>query len=83
MVALLLKKLALQYKNQSNLLERLEELSKRPVLGKFKFFADEDNGNDSFYKGKIQIMTYHKSKGDEFDYVFIPQLCEEILPFDL
>ena len=83
MVALLLKRLSIQYKNQSNLLEKLEELSKRPVLGKFKFFNDEDKDSDSFCKGKIQIMTYHKSKGDEFDYVFIPQLCEDILPLDL
>ena len=28
-------------------------------------------------------MTYHKSKGAEFDYVFLPQLCEDILPFDV
>ena len=26
------------------------------------------------------LMTYHKSKGDEFDYVFIPQLTEDVLP---
>ena len=28
-------------------------------------------------------MTYHKSKGDEFDYVFLPQMCEDTLPFDI
>ena len=27
------------------------------------------------------LMTYHKSKGDEFDYVFIPELSEDMLPF--
>ena len=27
-------------------------------------------------------MTMHKSKGDEFDYVFIPELSEKSLPID-
>ena len=27
-------------------------------------------------------MTLHKSKGDEFDYVFIPELSEKSLTFD-
>ena len=28
-------------------------------------------------------MTMHKSKGDEFDYVFIPELSEKSLPIDI
>ena len=27
-------------------------------------------------------MTYHKSKGDEFDYVFLPEFTEKSLPLD-
>ena len=82
MISLLLKKLFYQYKDRDILLERLEEFSQKPVLSKYKFFNDNE-AHKSYNKGQILIMTYHKSKGDEFDYVFIPQLCEEILPFDL
>ena len=28
-------------------------------------------------------MTYHKSKGDEFDYVFIPELTEDVFSLPL
>ena len=82
MVALMLKKLYAQYKDTDILLERLEDLARKPILSKFKFFNDEEK-NPQNNGGKIQIMTYHKSKGDEFDYVFIPQLCEEILPLEM
>ncbi len=63
----------------SLILERLEALSKRPTLSGFKFFSEED---ESAAKGKVQIMTMHKSKGDEFDYVFIPELTEKSLPIE-
>ena len=58
-------------------LERLEALAKRPSLSGFKFFSEEED--ESAVKGKVQIMTLHKSKGDEFDYVFIPELSEKLL----
>ena len=68
--------------NDFNLLiERLEALSKRPTLSGFKFFAEEDDSDA--VKGKVQIMTMHKSKGDEFDYVFIPELTEKALSIDI
>mgnify|MGYP003571291671 CR=1 FL=1 len=68
--------------NNFNLvLERLDTLSKRPTLSGFKFFSDEEDENAA--KGKVQIMTMHKSKGDEFDYVFIPELSEKSLPIDV
>ncbi len=68
--------------NDFNLvLERLESLSKRPTLSGFKFFSEEED--ESATKGKVQIMTMHKSKGDEFDYVFIPELSEKSLPIDV
>ena len=62
------------------LIERLEALSKRPSLSGFKFFSEEED--ESAVKGKVQIMTLHKSKGDEFDYVFIPELTEKALSID-
>jgi superfamily I DNA/RNA helicase len=62
-------------------LERLEALAKRPSLSGFKFFSEEEDS--SAVKGKVQIMTLHKSKGDEFEYVFIPELTEKALSIDV
>ena len=62
-------------------LQRLEELSNKPSLSGFKFFAPEDESEESY--GKVQIMTLHKSKGDEFDYVFLPELNERNLTLDI
>lgn len=66
--------------NYNLTMERLDALSKRPSLSGFKFFAEEEDANA--VKGKVQIMTLHKSKGDEFDYVFIPELTEKALSMD-
>ncbi len=72
----------LNVKNDLSLLvEKLGELSKRPSLSGFKFFSEEDTSEKQ--SGKIQIMTLHKSKGDEFDYVFIPELTEKNLALDI
>lgn len=62
-------------------LDRLNDISNKPALSGFKFFAPEDENADS--GGKVQIMTLHKSKGDEFDYVFIPELSEKNLSLDI
>lgn len=48
----------------------------------FKFFSEEDESDKEFLAGKVQVMTLHKSKGDEFDYVFIPELSEKSLTLD-
>lgn len=67
--------------NDYNLImERLDALAKRPSLSGFKFFSEEEDTDAA--KGKIQIMTMHKSKGDEFDCVFIPELTEKSLSID-
>ena len=62
-------------------LERLEALAKRPSLSGFKFFSEEND--EDAVKGKVQIMTLHKSKGDEFEYVFMPELSEKVLSMDV
>ncbi len=62
-------------------LQRLEELAKKPSLSGFKFFSEEEDKEAA--KGKVQIMTLHKSKGDEFDYVFLPELTEKMLSIDV
>ena len=62
-------------------IQRLEELSKRPTLSGFKFFSEEEDTNAM--RGKVQIMTLHKSKGDEFEYVFLPEMTEKNLSIDV
>ena len=72
----------LNVKNDLSLLvEKLGELAKKQSLSGFKFFSEEDTSEKQ--SGKIQIMTLHKSKGDEFDYVFIPELTEKNLALDI
>ena len=61
-------------------IQRLEELSNRPSLSGFKFFSEDEEDKTN---GKIQIMTLHKSKGDEFDYVFLPEMSEKNLTLDI
>lgn len=62
-------------------LQRLEELAKKPSLSGFKFFSEEED-KDAM-RGKVQIMTLHKSKGDEFEYVFLPEMAEKNLSIDV
>lgn len=62
-------------------LQKLEELSKKPSLSGFKFFSEEEDKDAA--KGKVQIMTLHKSKGDEFEYVFLPEMAEKNLSIDI
>lgn len=61
--------------------QKLESLSTRPSLSGFKFFSEDEDKD--LTKGKVQIMTIHKSKGDEFDYVFVPELSEGNMTLDV
>lgn len=80
LISTLIKRLSLANKKYSTLLERLEELSKKPNLSGFKFFSEEEKSDKEILEGKVQIMTLHKSKGDEFDFVFLPEMTEDSLP---
>lgn len=82
LISTLIKRLSIANKNYANLMERLEELSKKPTLSGFKFFSQEDESDREFLAGKVQIMTMHKSKGDEFDFVFLPEMSEKSLTLD-
>lgn len=82
LISTLIKRLSLNYKDFPTLIERLGELAKKPSLSGFKFFSEEDESDKEFLAGKVQIMTLHKSKGDEFDYVFIPEMSEKNLTLD-
>ena len=83
LISTLIKRLSLNYKDFPTLLERLGELAKKPSLSGFKFFSEVDESDKEFLAGKVQVMTMHKSKGDEFDYVFIPEMSEKNLTLDI
>lgn len=80
LISTLIKRLGMSYKSYPSIIERLGELSKKPNLSGFKFFSEEDKSDREFLAGKVQIMTLHKSKGDEFDVVFLPEMAEKSLP---
>lgn len=82
LIATLIKRLAVNNKHYGTLIERLSELAKKPSLSGFKFFSEEEESDKEFLAGKVQIMTLHKSKGDEFDYVFLPEMAEKNLTLD-
>ena len=82
LISTLIKRLSMNYKDFPTLLQRLAELAKKPSLSGFKFFSEEEESDKDFVAGKVQVMTLHKSKGDEFDYVFIPEFSNSNLAFD-
>lgn len=83
LISTLIKRLMVSNNGFSDVLTKFEELSKKASLSGFKFFSENDENDSEYIKGKIQIMTMHKSKGDEFDYVFIPELSEKSLSLNI
>lgn len=83
LISTLVKRICIKDNSLEYAVSRLGELSKRPNLSGFKFFSEEDEDNKKNLHGKIQIMTMHKSKGDEFNLVCIPQLSEKNLPLTI
>ncbi|MCD7780924.1 MAG: ATP-dependent helicase, partial [Candidatus Gastranaerophilales bacterium] len=77
MVSVLLKRLISENDTFEEAVKKLEYASQKP-LSAYKFYEDENNNAQS----AVSIMTMHKSKGDEFDYVFIPELNEENYPLN-
>lgn len=63
-------------KTLENTVLKLREIQYKNNFSNIKFFNIEDNKKKN---SKVQIMTLHKSKGDEFDYVFIPELYQDNL----
>lgn len=76
LISMLIKRLINNYKTAETIIEKLEDLSNRPLLSNYKFFNEEEESSSEI-EGKINIMTVHKSKGDEFDVVFIPEITED------
>lgn len=82
LISTLIKRIGLANSNFEYIMTRLAELSKKTSLSGFKFFSEEDESDKEFLEGKVQIMTLHKSKGDEFDLVFLPEMAEKNLTLD-
>lgn len=83
LISTLIKRICIKNNSLEYAVDRLSELSKKPNLSGFKFFSEEDEEDKSSLCGKVQIMTMHKSKGDEFNLVFIPELQEKSLPLSI
>lgn len=62
----------------NDLLKTIDYYSQKP-MSTYKFFEDDVKKSSN----AVHIMTMHKSKGDEFDYVFIPQLNEDNYPVEI
>ncbi|MBQ4646424.1 MAG: ATP-dependent helicase [Candidatus Gastranaerophilales bacterium] len=67
-------------KTFENTVLRLREIQFKTNFSNIKFFSNDDSSQK---QSKVQIMTLHKSKGDEFDYVFIPELTQDNLCLDV
>lgn len=67
-------------KTFENTILRLREIQYKNNFSNIKFFTTDDSIQK---QSKVQIMTLHKSKGDEFDYVFIPELTQDNLCLDV
>lgn len=72
LISTFIKRLKSNSDNIEEILKQLEYIAQKP-LSAYHFFEDESECE----KNAINIMTMHKSKGDEFDFVFIPELNEE------
>lgn len=79
LTALLFKNYESQYQNRDVLIDKLQEASQKPAGSRYRFFTTDEKETTTA-QGAVQIMTYHKSKGDEFDYVFLPELTDKIVP---
>lgn len=73
------EKINLQIIRHSSLKSTIEALEE--IVSSEKFEGVEENTDDKYTReGQITIITMHKAKGLDWDYVFIPFLHEDIIP---
>ncbi|MBR5304530.1 MAG: ATP-dependent helicase [Candidatus Gastranaerophilales bacterium] len=80
LVATIVQKTFNTQKTFENTVLRLREMQYKTNFSNIKFFNTDDNVQK---QSSVQIMTLHKSKGDEFDYVFIPEMTQDNLCLDV
>ncbi len=78
-VATIAQKIRNNVKTFEETVERMKQIQFKTSFSNIKLFTSD---NQEQKASKVQIMTLHKSKGDEFDYVFIPELTKENLCFN-
>ncbi|MCQ2958343.1 MAG: ATP-dependent helicase, partial [Candidatus Gastranaerophilales bacterium] len=66
------EKFKLNYFNE--MLKYFKNLLSQKTMKGINLFSKEDEDND--FSGFVQIMTIHKSKGGEFDYVYLPEFTD-------
>ncbi len=76
----IVSKISKQYKTFEETIERLNTLADKINRTGIKLIS---NAQDEKENETVKILTLHKSKGDEFDYVFIPELYKDNLPLSL
>ena len=76
------EKINLQIAHYSSLKSTIEALEEIVVSEKFEG-VEEDTGDRYTRNGQITIITMHKAKGLDWDYVFIPFLHKDVLPGEL
>ena len=69
------------YATAGNFEETLNKMNEINKKGGFNLKLIDDNNETK--QGEIYVMTLHKSKGDEFDYVFIPNMYDKNLGLSL
>lgn len=82
-IAEIIRRISLSSKNKKEITQKLSQIAKKPTISGLKLFSENENTISTNTGGKVQIMTMHKAKGDEFDYVFVPELTETSLAMTL
>ncbi len=67
-------------KSPEDTIKKLREIQYKNNFANIKFFNNEED--EKTKQNTVSIMTLHKSKGDEFDYVFIPELTQNNICFN-
>ena len=80
LVATIAQKTFNTQKTFEDTISRLREIQFKTNFSNIKFFSSDDSIQK---QSSVQIMTLHKSKGDEFDYVFIPEMTQDNLCLDV